>query len=233
MNELTALLFAHMIGDFLLQPTSWVLDIERQIFRSKYLYLHAFIHGILVWMLTGYTNPWLAILIAIVHLMIDVAKLFFQTPISKTYWFFLDQALHILSLYLINYYYLGNQEVVFASLLKISMGTWAALFFLTTPSAYLIKTLLGHWSEKFTLDNENSRPLAGLVIGVLERILIFVFIMMGSVEAVGFLLTAKSVFRFGDLTNAKDRMLTEYILVGTLLSFSIAIITTLALKYAI
>jgi hypothetical protein len=42
---------------------------------------------------------------------------------------------------------------------------------------------------------------------------------------VGFLITAKSVFRFGNLKESKDRQLTEYILIGTLLSFGIAIIT--------
>jgi hypothetical protein len=36
-------------------------------------------------------------------------------------------------------------------------------------------------------------------------------------------LAAKSVFRFGDLKESKDRKLTEYILIGTLLSFGIAI----------
>ena len=44
-------------------------------------------------------------------------------------------------------------------------------------------------------------------------------------EAVGFLITAKSVFRFGDLKESKHRKLTEYILIGTLISFGIAIIT--------
>lgn len=36
---------------------------------------------------------------------------------------------------------------------------------------------------------------------------------------------AKSVFRFSDLKEAKDRKLTEYILTGTLLSFGIAMFT--------
>lgn len=48
------------------------------------------------------------------------------------------------------------------------------------------------------------------------------FIVTGHWEAVGFLLAAKSVFKFGDLKESKDRKLTEYILIGTLLSFGIA-----------
>ncbi|RYE13805.1 MAG: DUF3307 domain-containing protein, partial [Sphingobacteriales bacterium] len=46
-------------------------------------------------------------------------------------------------------------------------------------------------------------------------------------EAVGFLLAAKSIFRFGDLKEAHDIKLTEYVLIGTLLSFGMAIVTAL------
>ena len=52
-------------------------------------------------------------------------------------------------------------------------------------------------------------------------------------EGIGFLLAAKSVFRFGDLNNSKDRNLTEYVLIGTLLSFGIAIIIAGIFKYLI
>ncbi|MFV0501856.1 MAG: hypothetical protein ACK5MH_09735 [Bacteroidales bacterium] len=44
-------------------------------------------------------------------------------------------------------------------------------------------------------------------------------------SGIGFLLAAKSIFRFGDLKDSKDRKLTEYILIGTLLSFAVAIAT--------
>jgi len=66
---------------------------------------------------------------------------------------------------------------------------------------------------------------AGKYIGMLERLFVFVFIITGNWEGIGFLLAAKSVFRFGDLKESKDRKLTEYILIGTLLSFGIAIAT--------
>jgi hypothetical protein len=70
---------------------------------------------------------------------------------------------------------------------------------------------------------EESLSNAGKYIGMLERLLVFIFIVTGHWEGIGFLLAAKSVFRFGDLKKSKDRKLTEYILIGTLLSFSIAL----------
>jgi hypothetical protein len=57
----------------------------------------------------------------------------------------------------------------------------------------------------------------GMVIGQLERGLIFLFVLIGQPGAVGFLIAAKSVFRFGELT--KSRKEAEYILIGTLMSF--------------
>jgi hypothetical protein len=50
-------------------------------------------------------------------------------------------------------------------------------------------------------------------------------------EVIGFLVAAKSVLRIGDVRDNKDKVVTEYILVGTMLSFGIAIVTGLSLKY--
>lgn len=66
-------------------------------------------------------------------------------------------------------------------------------------------------------------PHAGEWIGYIERVLILTFVITGNVEAVGFLLAAKSVFRFGDLNKAKEIKTTEYVLLGTLVSFTIAL----------
>lgn len=78
----------------------------------------------------------------------------------------------------------------------------------------------------------DSLENAGKYIGMLERLFIFGFIALQQWQAVGFLLAAKSVFRFSDLSRAKDRKLTEYILTGTLVSFGLAIVSSLAYEYA-
>ena len=41
---------------------------------------------------------------------------------------------------------------------------------------------------------------------------------------IGFLLAAKSIFRFGELSKAQEIKTTEYVLIGTLASFTIAIL---------
>ncbi len=80
---------------------------------------------------------------------------------------------------------------------------------------------------------DDSLHDAGKNIGYIECLFIFVFIVLNQWSAIGFLLAAKSVFRFGDLSRARDRKLTEYILIGTLLSFGLAILTGVLFNYAV
>ena len=82
---------------------------------------------------------------------------------------------------------------------------------------------MSKWSKALNENSDESLSSAGKYIGILERLFVFTFVVTGKWEAIGFLLAAKSVFRFGDLKESKDRKLTEYILIGTLLSFSIAL----------
>lgn len=86
---------------------------------------------------------------------------------------------------------------------------------------------MSNWSKSLNDNNDASLASAGKYIGILERLFIFTFILTGNWGAIGFLLAAKSVFRFGDLRESKDRKLTEYILIGTLLSFGIAVATAM------
>jgi hypothetical protein len=58
----------------------------------------------------------------------------------------------------------------------------------------------------------------GRVIGYLERGLITLFVLVGYPAGIGFLIAAKSVFRFGELTDSNRRWQAEYIIIGTLLS---------------
>jgi hypothetical protein len=61
----------------------------------------------------------------------------------------------------------------------------------------------------------------GRVIGFLERIFVFVFILLQQYAAVGFILAAKGIVRYPDFGN---RTFAEYILIGTLLSTLFAMI---------
>lgn len=59
----------------------------------------------------------------------------------------------------------------------------------------------------------------GRLIGMLERIFVFLFVLLGQYTAIGFILAAKGVARFQDF---KSRTFAEYVLIGTLLSSLLA-----------
>ncbi|MFQ3212651.1 MAG: hypothetical protein ACI9XJ_001902 [Marivirga sp.] len=226
------LLIAHIIGDFLLQPDRWVEDKEAKKIRSKYLYVHILVHIAALSLLSPFAarSFWIILLIASSHYLIDLAKLYSKNMLNDRWLFFLDQLAHLLVIAgVVHYYYPlkidlnGLSEA--STLLLIS-----ALLLVTTVSASGMKVIMGQWTLDED-DNSDSLPKAGYYIGMLERLFVFTFIILNQWEAIGLLIAAKSVFRFGDLSKAKDRKLTEYILIGTLLSFGLAICIGLAYSY--
>ena len=225
------LLLAHLLGDFTLQRNSWVIDKETKKHKSIYLYLHILLHGILAAILVGEIQflPY-ALLIAITHGIIDLIKLHFQKNKTKRSWFVIDQVMHILVLIGVVHLYKG-ETIHFLWLNNQFWVLFTGILFLTKPTSILIKTIISIWNpESQNSHNENSLSKAGNYIGILERLFVFCFILTGHFEAIGFLLAAKSIFRFGDLKEAKDRKLTEYVLIGTLISFGTAIATALIVQ---
>ncbi|MBD3724451.1 MAG: DUF3307 domain-containing protein [Flavobacteriaceae bacterium] len=222
---LIKLILAHFIGDFLLQPTAWVKDKEVKKTKSRYLYAHILIHGLIVLLLLWDFNYWLlALLLMILHGVIDTIKLYVQKKANKSNWFLIDQLLHIISIVGL-WIFFFKPDINLNPILS-SSEIWiyaSAILFITVVSGIVMKELMSSWSKTLGDNNDESLSNAGKYIGMLERLFVFVFVITGNWEGIGFLLAAKSVFRFGDLKESKDRKLTEYILIGTLLSFGIAI----------
>ncbi|KAA0130180.1 DUF3307 domain-containing protein [Chryseobacterium sp. SN22] len=226
------LIFAHLLGDFILQPDSWVADKERKKVKSGYLYLHTLIHTVLSFAFLWDTELWwVALTVGISHFIIDAAKLSFQTVKNRKNWFFMDQALHVLVIAGISFY---SNEFNFEFLKDTDLlKTMAGAVFLTTPASVFIRILLSSWTPvPETAGNLQTDSLssAGKYIGILERLMVFTFIMVNHWEGVGFMVAAKSVFRFSDLAQARQRKLTEYVLIGTLLSFGMAVLIGILIK---
>ena len=64
----------------------------------------------------------------------------------------------------------------------------------------------------------------GKLIGYLERLLILTFVIVNQFAGIGFLVAAKSIFRFSEIKESNDRKEAEYIIIGTFTSFLYAII---------
>lgn len=222
---LIKLILAHFIGDFLVQPKSWVQDKEENKTQSIYLYAHILIHGLLIMLILWNVNYWLlALLLMITHGIIDTIKLYAQKENNKSNWFIIDQTVHIVSI--LGLWVLFFKPEINLNPILSTPKIWiyaTAILMITVVSGIVMRELMSSWSKAINDSNEGSLNNAGKYIGMLERLFVFVFVITGNWEGIGFLLAAKSVFRFGDLKESKDRKLTEYILIGTLLSFGIAI----------
>ena len=66
----------------------------------------------------------------------------------------------------------------------------------------------------------------GKTIGRWERLLIFLFVLADAPTAIGFLVTAKSILRFGEIKDRDHQKEAEYILIGTLMSFGFALVAS-------
>ncbi|QTY26546.1 DUF3307 domain-containing protein [Flavobacterium sp. CS20] len=228
------LLIAHIIGDFVLQPNTWISEKKRKKHKSKYLYYHILVHTIALLLLLKLDfSLWPYILMILLsHFVIDLAKLYLQNSKNERRLFFIDQGLHLSVIGLVvdlNFPFSIGFDNIFSGNFLLTL---LSILMLTSVTSVVIKTLMSKWQ----LDEDQPKSAlknAGAFIGILERLFIFLFIVLGHWSAIGFLITAKSVFRFGDLSRAKDRKLTEYILIGTLLSFLIAIVIGLGYKYLI
>lgn len=231
---LLKLLIAHALGDFVFQPSQWVVHKRQRKQRSIYLYLHLLVHTTALLLVLQFKGMYWPAILSIIstHYVIDLIKLQLDTKINPRLLFTLDQLAHFLVILAIVYvyepfkidisqfYFLDNLFLVFA------------LITLTSISSIVMNIIMSKWklNEDGTSDSLEN---AGKYIGILERLFVFALIVMNQWQVIGFLLAAKSVFRFGDLSKAKDRKLTEYILIGTLLSFGFAISIGLMYKYAI
>lgn len=218
------ILIAHILGDFVLQSNKMVDDINSKKLKSKYLYLHTLIHFALIIILTGFKKEFIipAIFLSLFHLVIDiVTKIYLTNKISSILNLIIDQSLHIISISLFIYYYYPyviDYNIIFSQKNQI---LFLSIICLTFVTSIIIKKIV----ELFNY-NINSSGLkdAGKYIGMLERLFVFLFVITNFWEGIGFLLAAKSIFRFGDLKDNNDVKLTEYILIGTLLSFGLAIV---------
>lgn len=171
-----------------------------------------------------------ALILGVSHGLIDWVKLKFQTTATKRIWFSIDQVLHLLMIFIIVLVY-TNTTIQFQN---IDSSIWiliTGIVMLTKPTSIIIKNIISIWTPENDNKKDVSLQNAGNYIGILERLFVLCFILTNHFEAIGFLLAAKSIFRFGDLKEAKDRKLTEYVLIGTLLSFGIAILVGLTVNW--
>jgi len=103
-----------------------------------------------------------------------------------------------------------------------TIAALASGFLIAVPAGgRAIGLFMAPWADEAPLGLKNG----GRTIGHLERTLIFLFTLTGQLSAIGLLIAAKSILRFGAVRD--DLKLSEYVIIGTLLSFVWGILTAL------
>ena len=230
-----ALLAAHAVADFVLQPDWMVKNKERR----PVLALHCLIAAGLTYGFAGRWTLWLLpAWVFLSHAAIDFIKV--RTRRSTLPVFVLDQAAHLAVVAALAWWFGREGEL---SIWARYHGPNAWRFWILISGAILCVRaggiLTGFWVKPYLDEIERAKSEAGVavkairgltnggrVIGQLERTLIFMLVGMAQPAAIGFLVAAKSIFRFGELKDRENRMEAEYITIGTLISFGWAIATS-------
>jgi len=240
-----ALLTAHVTGDFLLQTAG---DAGGK-HRISILLRHAAVVAALSYLLAGSWRLWeIPLLVLVSHAAIDRIKIASGSRSARA--FLIDQLAHVAAV--------AGIVLIVTTLRSTQTGYWFALFgndylrglvwisgavLTIRAGGFLIglavQPLLSQVQSAQDREEEANDILSGglkgggQLIGQLERALVFLFILMDQAAAVGFLITAKSIFRFGEIRDPQQRMLAEYIIIGTMMSFGYAIFMSYLTRLAL
>lgn len=241
-----SLILSHLITDFILQPTVWVEKKREFGFRTKYFWLHVFLSALVPYIIVHQWNLWLLpVVIFVTHTIIDYWKIsrekrnaelndVAKNLKSTTHLFIIDQVLHLLVLVGLFFFITDIKLFTLIDGITCSDSLFAliiitSVILLLSPSGIMIGSLTEQFRKELN-DNDSLRK-AGMYIGVFERLLVFVFVILGQYGGIGFLLASKSILRIARGEEKEGRKKTEYVLIGTLISFTIALIVGLIAKY--
>lgn len=221
-ESLAALLFAHVLADFIFQP-QWTVARKRE---PMVLAAHGAVVLATAVLATGSIDPGLLWLAAL-HVAVDALKVRTGPGLQP---FLADQGAHLAVLVALAY---GRPDIWtdglwadFAALPGL-MALLAGATIATRAGGFAVGLLMGPFAARLPPDvSAESLPGAGRVIGQLERGLIFALVLLGQPGGVGLLIAAKSILRFGAVRD--DRALSEYVIIGTLASFGWALVAAYA-----
>lgn len=244
MELLLLLLTAHFIADFYLKPVNAPQFSNNKQKKPKALWLYFLLHALLyitvflIAELPLFPAIFAIFIISLGHWLSIYWKLH---RVDNLKYFLLDQIIKILIITFV-WVYLAN--ITLAQVAEFIVGFVTAKHMIVAisyllvckPASVIISLALKKHTDNLQKaasetqanekvdSNENIGLLsAGAWIGYIERCLAISFIFMGQFAGIGFLVATKTIFRFGDLTKNKDMKLTEYMMLGTLLSYAIAL----------
>ncbi|GAA4756539.1 MULTISPECIES: DUF3307 domain-containing protein [Flavobacterium] len=225
-NLLILQFIAHLLSDYVFQTDASAKEKNENGFKSKFIFKHTLITFASSLVLSFDFNFTICSLgIAITHLIIDGLK---NTLNKGRFAFFIDQTLHlimmVLFVWLFELYFKENPILKITNTKLLLIITSYLICF--KPANIFIREVLVVAKIESISDTTTELKNAGKLIGILERILVLTFVIIGKLEVIGFMIAAKSILRYKDTNTIK----TEYVLIGTMLSFGIAMLCGLVIE---
>ncbi|MCI5077804.1 DUF3307 domain-containing protein [Oricola sp.] len=221
----TILLLAHLLADFVFQPERFA----KRKGEVGVLTVHIAIVTVTAFLALGYFAPMILVPIAVTHFVIDLTKSRLGT--FNLRWFLGDQGAHIAVVAAVSILAPADlsKSLIYVHLNAAELASTLSAMML--GSGFILAVLAGTYGVELFVkphadtlgDALNGLPKGGRVIGQLERFLVFIFSVTHNPAGIGFLIAAKSILRFGDISNHSQRKVAEYVIIGTLCSFSWAI----------
>ncbi len=217
---LIALVTAHLLADFVFQNTHMVLNKHRPLIMLM--------HGLHVFPLPALFSGgamMLSLGIALSHVAIDLVKVHLAPDTLRTY--LVDQGAHFAVLLMAVMWLPDAVLAHWWPPLSTDMIQIALVLsgFITTTMVGGVA--VGHLMARFKSEAQpEGLEYAGRMIGLMERGLIFLMVMIGEPSGIGFLIAAKSILRFD--TVSRDQKMSEYVIIGTLASFGWALAASFA-----
>lgn len=195
---------------------------------------HAIMRALLVYTAASdWSNYWVPVIAFTASVIAELTRRNADTTWRR---FIQRQVLYALSLLLV---WIVSASPATPSVFQTLLGLWSdprpwivvlGYVLIIWPAGYLTGMFTTPWRESIQTNDTQGLQNAGLWIGRLERILIVTAILVDQFALIGFLVAAKSILRFADIQTSKNRQEAEYVLVGTLFSFTAAIAVGLITK---
>lgn len=238
MNEkiiILILLTAHFLGDYYFQSDRVAKEKSK---NFKQFISHCFAYSFFMFitpvLFVGFKLVWISFYLSVAHFIVDLIKrIYDRKNKNKFKIYILDQILHIVSIIFVTIFLSDAKSLEITGFLIKILNVFGLDFLsfvkiilsaliIIKPASVTIRLILDKYQPKNIQTFNEGLQNAGNLIGMLERMIILLFLAFNHFSAVGFVLTAKSIARYEKITKIPE--FSEYYLLGTLLSSLIVIL---------